>query len=88
MLFDIFQQSGQAETIEAAEIGGQTETIQIDTTGTSSAPSVPPRPRGKPYGLIMISQAMCTEAMSRIGILEAKVHNIEGGVKPWVMHGW
>lgn len=32
----------------------------------------------------MISQATWDEARQRLGILEVKVKNIEGGVKPWV----
>lgn len=48
MLKDMYLHSGQTETVEAAEIGGQTETTQtLDIMGIPSAPppvqSVPPR---------------------------------------------
>lgn len=88
MLSDMFQQSGQAESAKVLEIGGQTKTTQTDTVGTSSDPSpiqsIPPHPRGMTFRLIMIFQAIQSEAMTRLGTLEAKVHNMEGGIKPWV----
>lgn len=78
-------QRGRARTIEAAEVGVQIETKQIDTIGTYSAPplvqSIPPSLWDMPTGLYMISQAMCNDIMTRLATLEAKVSYMEGGVK-------
>lgn len=64
------------------------KTTHTDAVGTSNAPPtiqcVPPRPRGMPSGLIMILQAIWTEAMTRQATLEDKVGHIEGGMKPWL----
>lgn len=69
-------------------MGEQIDTMQTNTAGTSSASlpaqSVPPRPRGIPYGLILISEAMWIEVMTKLAILEAKVDHMEGGIKPWL----
>lgn len=88
MVADMLWKSDQAETVKAIETGKQTNTTQTDATGTSGAPSqvqfVPPRPQDMPSRLIMIYLTMWTKAMTRLGILEAKVHNMKGGMKPWV----
>lgn len=73
MVADMLWKSDQAETVKAIETGKQTDTTQTDATGTSGAPPlvqfVAPRPQDMP---------------SRLGILEPKVHNMKGGMKPWV----
>lgn len=61
MVDEIFQQRDQAETIDATEVGGQTETTKIDAMGTSSAlpqvQSLLPKLRGMSLGYIMILQS-------------------------------
>lgn len=83
---NIFQHSSQVESAKAAETSEQMETTQTDSVGNSSAlylvQSVPYRPRGMPFRLIMILQAMWTKAMTRLTTLEAKVSHMEGGIKP------
>lgn len=58
-------------------MGEQIETMQVDIVGISSASppvkSVPPRPRGMTFRLVMISQLIWIEVMTRLAILEAKV---------------
>lgn len=46
--------------------------------------SVPPYPRGMPFGLIHISQAIWTEAMTILGMLQAKLCNMEGYIKSYI----
>lgn len=56
------------------------EYIQFPTFGTVCTTPL----LGMISRIIMISQAIWIEAMTRLGTLEAKFHNMEGGVKPWV----
>lgn len=62
------------------EIVGETKTTQIDTTGKSSASplvqSVSHRTRGMPSCLIIIFLDIWTKDMTRLSMLEYKVHNI------------
>lgn len=67
----------QTDTIEAAEIGVQTESQTLNTAGTTSVPlpiqSVPPQPRPMPFGLMLISQAIWDEAIKIFEMFKAKV---------------
>lgn len=75
-------------TFEATKVGVKTSGIHVDTVGTSSAPppvqSFPPRPRGMPSGIMMISQDTWTKAMTHLVTLTVKVSHIEGRVKTWM----
>lgn len=90
---DMFRKNGQAKTEETAsvsiQVDGQAKATQtMDRVGTSSAlplvQFVPPRLRGMPDSLMMISQSMQTKAILRLGMLEAKVNHLKGGVKPQI----
>lgn len=88
MMAAIFPQGGQDDNAKEDEAGAQIETSHTDVVGTSSSPPplkfVPPRPQGMPSGIIMITQELWTEVMTRLDILEAMVGYIEGGVNPWL----
>lgn len=86
MLAELYRQSDQEETSDVIKEGGQMKTTQTDAKGTFGAPPsvqfILPRLQGMPSSFMMISQAMWTEVIMRLGTLKAKVHNMEGSVKP------
>lgn len=69
---------------ETSEASAQTEAAPIDVAGTSNALppvySVPPRPRGIPLSVMLISQAAWTKVVTQLATLTAKVGNMKGRV--------
>lgn len=45
---------------------------------------MPPKTRGMPPGVILISQAVWTEVVTKLAMLTAKVGNMEGEVRSWM----
>lgn len=60
-------------------------TDKVGTFSISSAiQSVPHRPWGMPSGIIILSQVVWTEVITKLSMLYAKVTHIEGIVRNWL----
>lgn len=91
MFVGIFVHGDQIDTpalAAAPEVESQTEGVHTDAVGTSSAPSLvqsmPYRPWGMPFNIIMISHTVWTKVVTKLAMLDAKVTCIEGGVRNWL----
>lgn len=96
MIVEIYRSpSGHSESVERDEIddttgeGVQIEPQIVDVVGPSSAPrstqSTPPRltfSKSILPGYVLISLSILNDIMHRLGIVEAKMQLIKGGMKP------
>lgn len=87
----VFPQDDQTDTptpAEATKSSAHTEVVPTDAMGTSSAPPpvkfMPPRLRGIPPNVMLISQAAWKEVVTKLAILATKVGHMDGRVRSWM----